>query len=209
MNLPCDSYRASACPVHAHMLQTASPCLSNFFLPSSTGVYRSWMEPWEKLPSLAVSSKSQLEQGIHLLQQFSNSHEKHERRQSLGLLQEFQLPPVRGICITCPPYSAQTRNFCYNCFLGFPHFTSLFRNKKKPSSHMQGAAKTNCVQMGSARGSQTWDSWKMCQGRLTVCLLCFLHSTCSLVSGHRAKCPFEMTQYNSSYTHSICRRNVT
>lgn len=42
----------------------------------------SWIKPWEKLTSLAVSSKGELEQGIHLLQQFSNSHGKHE---SLGL----------------------------------------------------------------------------------------------------------------------------
>jgi len=59
------------------------------------------------------------------------------------------------------PSAVQARCFCCNCFLAFLIFTPPCKNKKKPSSCMQGAAKASYLQMGSASGSYTCDGWKM------------------------------------------------
>lgn len=131
---------------------------------------------WKAPKGAAVPSKGELEQGSHLLQQFPNSHGKHERRQSLGLLQEFHPLLSRGICITCPPCAVQTRSFCHSCLLGFPHFTPLFRNNKKPSSHILELQKQTVyrwAQQGVFRPGIAVPG----KAHLTLGLLSFLHST--------------------------------
>lgn len=200
--------------VHIHILPSASPHLSDCFPPSSTGAYGSWKKTWENLTSLAVSSKkkkNQLELGV-LLQQFSNSHKKLERKQCLWLLQEFQLLLMRGICRTCPhlQYKQQVSAAPVSWLSSFSPHLARTRRILQECRGLQKQAAHRRAQQVVLRPVMA-GRWEDMPEKAESVPVSFLNSAFWLLlqRGRWAKCSFEMTQYNCSYTHSACRRKAT